>query len=108
MNRQAKVLNAVLAGIGLDANFAILETFEHAFESLAAIDRLIELDLGFVTGPVLEIARANERPVDAGRRNLEAIVPGDRIGDIEHRRMPFEITSQSSTVIEPSGRSAMS
>ena len=46
----------------------------------------LHLDLRLVPGPDLEILGAGQRPVDAGRRNLQMIFPVDRIGDVHRRR----------------------
>ena len=50
---------------------------------------------------------AHQRPVDAGRRDLQVVGAPDRVVDVEGRRHARLTASQSSTVKEPSGRSAM-
>ena len=57
-----------------------------AAKALAALDHVAELDLGLVADEALEVAGAHQRPVDAGRRDLEVILAVDRILDVEHRR----------------------
>ena len=43
-------------------------------------------DLHHVVGVAFEIRAPHQRPVDAGRRQLQPIGAVDRIGDVEHRR----------------------
>ena len=57
-----------------------------AAKALAALDRHCHLDLRDVAGVALEIGFAHQRPVDAGRGNLQPVGAVDRIGDVEHRR----------------------
>ena len=45
-----------------------------------------QLDLGLEPGEAVVILRPHQRPVDAGRADLEHVGAGDRIGDIEQRR----------------------
>src|SRR5207344_492327 len=70
---QPQMLDAVFAGVGLDPNLTVFEPFEHALETLAAADGLRQFDAGFVTRPILEIARPYEWPIDSGRRDLEPV-----------------------------------
>ena len=44
------------------------------------------LDFHEMAGIALEIGPPHQRPVDAGRRNLQPIGLLDRVGDVEHRR----------------------
>ena len=63
-----------LVELDLDADLAVLEALEHAAEALAARDQLLHLDLGLVARPVLEVRRPHQRPVDAGRGNLQRVL----------------------------------
>ena len=59
---------------------------EFAAESPPAVDRRLHLHLRDVAGIAVEIRTPHQRPVDAGRGNLQPIGGFDRVGDIEHRR----------------------
>ena len=59
------------SSVDLDADLAVLDAVEHAAEALAARERLLQLDLASWPGPALEIRGPHQRPVDAGRGNLE-------------------------------------
>ena len=67
-------------------------TLEHAPEALASRHRLRELDLGFVAQPSPRNRRPDQRPVDAGRGDLEPISAGNRI---VRRRAPATAASRS-------------
>ena len=70
---QTKHLSANLVKIDFQADLAVLEPFEDAAKAAAAVEQLAQLDFGFVAGPILEIAGPNQRPVDAGRRDLQVV-----------------------------------
>ena len=59
---------------------------EFAAEALAAVDRRQHLDVCDVAGVAIEIGAAHQRPVDAGRRDFQAIGAFDRVAGIKHRR----------------------
>src|SRR3546814_3193301 len=42
--------------------------------------------LPILTGPIVKVLRAGERPVDARRAHLKLVFVRDRIGDVEHLR----------------------
>ena len=75
----ARVLAAQLRGLALDAG-------EDAAKALASFLREGHLDLGLVARIALEIGAAHQRPVDAGRRNLQPVFAVDRILHVENRR----------------------
>ena len=106
-DRKADDLAARLVELDLDADLAVLDALEHAAEALAALDRLRQLDLGLVARPSPRNRRPHQRPVDAGRGHLEAVGAGSGRATSSTGEMRCEIASQSSTVIVPSGRSAM-
>src|SRR5690606_1664027 len=91
VDRQSDDLATGLRHLDLDARLALGETFERPAKTLSTRDRLLELDLGFVTGPALKVDRADQRAVDARRRNLKPVAPihwivnvqkwRDRVGD---------------------------
>ena len=57
-----------------------------AAKTLAAVDRDLHLDLDQMAGVAVEIGFAHQRPVDAGRGNLQPVGALDRVGHVEHRR----------------------
>ena len=75
-----------LAKIDVDPDLAVLEALEHAPEALAAVDRLLQFDLGLIAGPVLEVGWAHERAVDPRRGDLEPVGAGDWVMYVEQRR----------------------
>ena len=72
--------------IAMQPDRVALDAGERAAEPLAALMGDRHLDLHEMAGIALEIGAAHQRPVDAGRGNLQPIGAVDRIGDIEHRR----------------------
>src|SRR3546814_2334083 len=50
-----------------------------AVETLAPVALLFQRDLRFVPRPVGELGAARQRPVDAGRRNLQPVGGVDRV-----------------------------
>src|SRR5690606_13025323 len=60
--------------LDLQMHFIAGHVLDHASETLPAVDRLLELHLRFVTCPQRKVARADQRPVDAGRGDLEIVV----------------------------------
>ena len=79
---------AVLVELHLKPHLAVRVAFEDAAKPLAAVDQLLQLDLDLVAGPVLEIRRADEDAVDAGRGHFEIIAVLDGIVCVEQRRKP--------------------
>src|SRR3990172_1670540 len=63
-----------------------LEALENAPEAPPAVDGLNELDFGLVAGPVLEVRRAHERPVDPRRGHLEPVAAAHDVVRVEDRR----------------------
>ena len=59
---------------------------QQAAETLAPVDRDLHLDLDQMAGVAVEIGFAHQRPVDAGRGNLQPVGALDRVGHVEHRR----------------------
>ena len=107
-DRQADDLPAQLIELDLDAHLVAFDALEHAAKPLAALDRLLHLDLGLVARPVLEIGWPHQRPVDARRGNLERVaVPASGRAHRAPATARREISAHSSMVIVPSGRSAM-
>ncbi len=72
--------------IAMQPHRIALDAGEHAAEPLAALMGDRHLDLDEMAGIALEIGAAHQRPVDAGRGNLQPVGAVDRVGDIEHRR----------------------
>ena len=50
-------LRPELIALDLDANLSVLDTFKHTPETLAAATRLLQLDLGLIARPGLEIRK---------------------------------------------------
>src|SRR5690606_11380245 len=69
-----------LSAIGLRA----LGSMQHADENLAVFDRRAQLDLDSLAGKTDEIRNTPERPVGAGRADLQALVIN--VFDLEHPR----------------------
>ena len=59
-----------------DARLTVGQPFDDATEPLATVDRRLQLDLGLVADPILEVARAHQRTIDAGRGNFEPVGAG--------------------------------
>ena len=70
----------------LDHHLVVLETTQDAAKPLAAIDGRLALDLGLEAGETNEILAPHQRPIDAGRADLQRIGSRDRISHVEHRR----------------------
>src|SRR5205085_9667807 len=85
-DRQADDLAAQLVQVDLDANLLAFHALERATEPLASRNQLLHLDLGLVARPILEIGRPHEGPVDAGRGQLERVLPLYGVVRVEHRR----------------------
>src|SRR5581483_12046777 len=66
-DRQAQHLPPQTLELDLDAHLVAFHALQDAAEPPAARNHLLELDLGLVARPVLEVGRAHQRPVDAGR-----------------------------------------
>ncbi len=75
-----------LAVVEGNAHAVAVHPHQPTAKSLAPVDRAARLDLRLVAGEPLEIAAPHQRPVDAGRADLEVVGAGDRILDIEQRR----------------------
>ena len=59
----------------------------HAAKTLAAVAvRLRQFDLGLMADRAPPVGNPHQRPVDARRRNFQAIFAGDGVGDIEFGR----------------------
>ena len=69
-----------------DADGLAFGTEKLAAEAPPAVDRDGHLHLGDMAGITVEIRMPHQRPVDAGRRNLQLVRALDRVRDIEHRR----------------------
>ena len=108
VERQGDEALRLAGGIGpFEHHIAVGNAAQQAAETLAARHRKPRRDLCLVAGPALEIGGANQRPVDARRRDLEMIGPIDRILTSRTGDRPRLTASQSSTPMLPSGRSAM-
>jgi hypothetical protein len=70
----------------LEQRLAVPHAFDAALEPLSAVDQLFQLYLRLMTGERREVARPHQRPVDAGRRDLEPVAAGHRVERIEQRR----------------------
>ena len=85
MNRRVALVTGAARGIGEDDNDAIvIDRADFAPETLAAIDHVGEFDLGLVAQRAPVVAEAHQRPVDAGRGNLQPVFAGDRVVEVEH------------------------
>lgn len=69
-----------------EADLAIAVALERSAQTLAAIDRLGELDLGLLSSPALNIDGPDERAIDTGRGNLKPVVALNEVIGFEHRR----------------------
>ena len=72
--------------VAMDAREMALGAEQLAAEPLAALGGHRHLDLHLIAGVALEIRLPHQRPVDAGRRQLQPVGAIDRIGRVEHRR----------------------
>ena len=61
-----------------------LDAGEHALEALAVLGQPVELELGLEAVVGLEVLQPGQRPVDAGRGDLEPVFARDRIGGVQH------------------------
>jgi hypothetical protein len=86
-----------LAPVGSEANITAGSSEQAATETLAAIDRPRQLDLGLETAETVVILAANQRSIDPWGADLEHISAGYRVGDIEKSR---HVMADLRTIIE--------
>jgi hypothetical protein len=72
----------------VDQHLVPFDSLQRAGQLLAAADLLGEAEPRLVAGPVGEILRPGQRPVDARRGDFEPIGLLDRVGGVEHLREP--------------------
>ncbi len=70
----------------LQQHFAVFVAFQEAPKAAAAVNKLLQLHLGFEPRPVLEIGRPDQNAVDAWRGDLEKIAAIHRVVSVEQRR----------------------
>src|SRR6478735_7229696 len=85
---QARLLDVVggndeRRAIDIEGDVAVGDADDLALQAPAAILRKLQCDFGHVARESNEMSRREQRTLDPGRRHLEGVMRGNRIGDVE-------------------------
>ena len=87
-----------LFAVDVEHDVVAVDAQDPALQLAASVLRQLQADLGAFAEEAGELADREQRPVDAGRRHLQGVMAGDRIGHVQLRR---HFTAHRFAVLDP-------